>query len=170
MTILNACSDIWRKLGSQNVEVDHKAGRGQPRCFLTPSSTRPHPLEELELWMALPCELVNEIVTYLRCYKQSLRSCSLVARSWTYPSQKLLYARIYITPETYKTWQEIASPTSAGLFHHVLSLTFSRFQSLYALHEYHLKSFHRLRHFALHNIGDIESNTVDLFPAFQSTL
>ena len=27
-----------------------------------------------------------------------------------------------------------------------------------------------LRHLALHNIGDIESNTVDLFPSFQNTL
>ena len=141
------------------------------RVFPTPSVIDTSAIsDELRLRMALPCELVDEIVTHLRCDERALRNCSLVARSWTYPSQKLLYARICITPETYKTWQEIASPTSAELFHHVLSLTFSRFQSLYALHEYHLESFHRLRHLALHNIGDIESNTVDLFPAFQNTL
>ena len=65
------------------------------------SSTHPpSPANSGSGW--LPCELVDEIVTHLRCDERALRNCSLVARSWTYPSQKLLYARIYITPETYK--------------------------------------------------------------------
>ena len=120
--------------------------------------------------MILPPELVDEILAHLQQDNQALQNCSLVAKSWTYPSQKLLYTRVNVTPSNYGTWQEIASPTSANLLRHVHSLTCGQFQSFHDIHEDYLKSFHRLQRLSLHKSGNIESNIVDLFSAFRSTL
>ena len=120
--------------------------------------------------MILPPELVDEILTHLQHDKQALRNCSLVAKTWTYSSQKLLYAHVNITPSTYLRWHEIASPTSAKPLRHVRSLNCFQLQSLYNIHEDYLKSFHCLQNLSLHDSGNIEFNTVDLFPAFQNTL
>ena len=118
----------------------------------------------------LPPELVGEILTHLEHDNQALQYCSLVAKSWAYPSQKPLYTRVIVTPPAYRTWQEIASPTSAKLLRHVHSLTCRQFQSLCDFHEDYLKSFHHLQCLALDNIGNVELNAVDLFPSFQNTL
>ena len=120
--------------------------------------------------MVLPPELVDEILIHLRRNKQALQNCSLVAKSWTYPSQKLLYSRVHITPSTYRTWQEIASPTSAELLQHAHSLTCFRIDSLHGLHEDYLKSFHHLQELNLDQVYDIKLDTVNLFQAFQNTL
>ena len=120
--------------------------------------------------MILPPELVDEILIHLRHDNQALRNCSLIAKSWAYPSQKLLYARVRITPSTYQTWQRIASPTSANLLRHVHSLNCLQFQSLHDLQEDYLQSFHRLQRLALHDVDNVKPDTVDLFSAFQNTL
>src|ERR1700753_2506971 len=52
--------------------------------------------------MILPQELVDEVLTHLRHDIQALQNCSLVAKSWTYSSQRHLFTRIYITPSTYR--------------------------------------------------------------------
>ena len=115
-------------------------------------------------------ELVDEILNHLRHDERALRNCSLVARSWTYPSQKLIYTHIRITPSTFRTWQKIASPTSAELLRHVYSLTCSNFNSLYGFHRGYLKSFYHLQRLTVEQVDDVGSNTVNLFQAFQSTL
>ena len=100
----------------------------------------------------LPPELVDEILIHLRHDKKALCHCSLVAKSWTYSSQKLLYARVHITPSAYQTRQEIASPTSTELLQHVHSLTCHQFQSLHDLHKDYLESFHRLQRLTLDDV------------------
>ena len=135
----------------------------------TSTIDHPHPSNELRLRMILPQELVEEILVHLRHDNKALRNCSLVAKSWTYPSRKLLYTRISITPSAYRTWQEIASPTTAELLQHVHSLRCLWFNSLYDLHEDYLKSFRRLRKLDLNEVY-YESDATNLFPAFQNTL
>ena len=120
--------------------------------------------------MALLPELVDEALVHLRQDKQALRNCSLVAKSWTYPSQKLLYTDVFLTPLTYQTWQEIASPTSAKLLRNVHSLTCHQFNSLHEFHEGYLKSFHRLQCLTLNRVGNLNLDTVNSFSAFQNTL
>jgi hypothetical protein len=120
--------------------------------------------------MALLPELVDETLVHLRHDNQALRNCSLVAKSWTHPSQKLLYADVRVTPSTYQTWEEIASPASTELLQHVHSLTCYHFNSLHEFHEDYLKSFHHLQCLTLYGIGSIEPNALDLFLAFQNTL
>ena len=118
----------------------------------------------------LPPELVDEILIHLRHDKKALCHCSLVAKSWTYSSQKLLYARVHITPSAYQTRQEITSPTSTELLQHVHSLTCHQFQSLHELHKDYLKSFHHLQCLTLDDVDGVDSHVVNLFPAFQNTL
>ena len=120
--------------------------------------------------MDLPPELLDDILIYLRHDAQALRNCSLVAKTWTYSSQKLLYAHVSITPSTYRRWQEIASPTSAELLRHVHSLTCRLFDSLYDFRDDYLKSFHCLQELNMYQVHNIDSNTVNLFPAFRNTL
>jgi hypothetical protein len=119
---------------------------------------------------ALPPELVNEILIYLRNDKQTLLNCSLVAKSWTYMSQKLRYWDQRFTPETYRTWRESASPTSTELLEHVRSLTCSLFTSLDDFHCDHLKLFHHLQHLTLTRIGSIQSDVINLLSDSQNTL
>ena len=119
--------------------------------------------------MILPQELVDKILVHLRNDNKALRNCSLVAKSWTYPSQKLLYTNFVISPIKYGTWQEIASPTIAELLQHVYSLHCLWFNSLYDFHEDHLKSFHRLQELYLY-YGSFKSDAANFFPAFQNTL
>ena len=120
--------------------------------------------------MTLPPELVDEILVYLQHDKRALRNCSLVAQSWTYLSQKRLFISINLTPEIHKARQEFASPTSAEVLQHVRTLTCLRIRSFGVLHSDYFRSLHRLQNLALRDIPRIESNTPNLFIAFQDTL
>ena len=120
--------------------------------------------------MTLPPELVDEILTHLRRDSQALRNCSLVAKTWTYPSQKYLYTYLHVTPSNYQTWREIASPTSAELLRHVHSLTCCHYHILRDFQEDYLRSFHYLQNLTLMRVFNIGLDTVDSFSAFQNTL
>ena len=122
--------------------------------------------------MALPPELVDEILTQLRDDKQTLLNCSLIAKSWAYPSQKLLHDwHLCFIPETYRTWQETASPTRMELLPRVRSLTYRNFDSLHPFRRDHLKSFHRLQQITLRDISlNIQSDIINYLPASQNTL
>ena len=109
-------------------------------------------------------------LSYLRLNRQALANCSLVAKSWTYSSQKPIYSCVYITPYSYQKWRKIASPTSARLLHCVYSLTCLRLKSLYHLHGDFLKLFDHLQHFTLDQVHDVDLDAVNLLPAFQNTL
>ena len=145
------CQTPWEQMAEANLSL-----AWSPRCLIRMST--------------LPPELVDEILIHLRHDKKALCHCSLVAKSWTYSSQKLLYARVHITPSAYQTRQEIASPTSTELLQHVHSLTCHQFQSLHELHKDYLKSFHRLQRLTLDGVDGVDSDVVNLFPAFQNTL
>ena len=120
--------------------------------------------------MILPPELVDEILIHLQHDKQALQNCSLVAKSWTYSSQKHLFTDISITTSTYRKWREIASPTSAELLQHAHSLICYQSQSLHDFHEDYFKSFHRLQFLSLERIRDIDLDAVHFFLAFQNSL
>ena len=118
--------------------------------------------------MALPPELIDEILTYLRDDKPALLNCSLIAKSWVYPSQKLLYTDVRLTPKTYRIWQENSSPTSAELLQHVRTLSWHHFLQL--SHRDYFGSLHRLERLAFRDFVRVESNITNIFSAFHTTL
>ena len=130
--------------------------------------------------MDLPEELLDEIFSHLPSYdEQSLRSCSLVSKSWLEPSRRLLFSNIRIHQDNYLSWLNNISPTNAGLLRNVRSLAY--FFRVYdnpdprccvcALHDY-FPSFHQLRALEFYKL-DIEPTIPDhltLFSTFQHTL
>jgi len=75
--------------------------------------------------MRLPVELIDEILGHLPPYdEKSLRSCSLVAKSWLHPSQRRLFVSAFIGPETYQSWLDNISPKNTGLLRHLRSLEY----------------------------------------------
>ena len=111
--------------------------------------------------MNLPPELLDEIIGHLPLDEpQTLRNCSLVAKSWVYPSQKRLFATVRISSRDYHLWKDRISPAKIEPLHHVRSLTYildttARFRPP----EYHidslsnyLPSFRRLKKLVLSSI------------------
>ena len=120
--------------------------------------------------MSLPPELVDKILTHLQHDKRALRTCSLVAKSWAYPSQKLLFASIYLTPKIYERRLENASSMSTEVLRHAHTLTCRQFFPYNFPSGDYLKSLHRLQHLTLGNMGHIVSIPPDLFLGFPETL
>ena len=79
--------------------------------------------------MDFPQELVDEILSYLslgdKQDQQSLRNCSLVAKSWINPSQRRLFETVLITVANRQLWLKNISPANIELLRHVrfLSIT-----------------------------------------------
>ena len=122
--------------------------------------------------MSLPPELIDEILFHLRHDKQTLLNCSLVAKSWVYRSQKLLYEwHLRLTPETFRTWQETASPTSMESLQHVHSLTYSEFYTFDIFHGDYLKPpLHRLQHITFNDVWFVQPDPTKSLPASQTTI
>lgn len=121
--------------------------------------------------MALPPEMVDEILDNLQDEKRALCNCSLVAKSWTYPSQKRLFTSVDLTLEIYQTWRENVSPTKAELLEHVRILSCRRFYFLGpALCGDYFGSLRHLQRLVLYQTGNIEPNITASFPVFQNTL
>jgi hypothetical protein len=131
--------------------------------------------------MNLPQELLDEIIGHLPPHdEESLKSCSLVSKSWVEPCQRLLFKSIYLRQDNYQSWKDAISPTNVTLLRHVRSLTYSPSAitripdpclSIYALRDY-LPSFSQLRKLNLCGV-DIEptiSEHLELLTAFQHTL
>ena len=75
--------------------------------------------------MYLPAELIDEIISHLPLHdEESLRNCSLVAKSWLDPCQRRLFRSIRITPDTCQLWLANISPTNAELLRHVRELAY----------------------------------------------
>ena len=131
--------------------------------------------------MNLPQELLDEIFSHLsdRARPSTLRSCSLVSKSWLTPSRRLLFSRISIDVNKYQPWLEQIPPTNTALLRHARTLTY--FIQGYEINDlrYHvcllrdyLPSFCQLQTLNLCNL-DIEPTIPDdlhLFSAFQHTL
>jgi hypothetical protein len=137
---------------------------------LPPSSIIRNYLDELGPGMALPPELIDEILTYLQDDEKTLQNCSLIAKSWAYSSQKLLCAHVHLTPWTYRRWRETVSPTSAELLQHVRTMDCRAFHTLHPSHGDYFRSLRRLERLALRVFVRIEPDITNLFLAFQSTL
>ena len=120
--------------------------------------------------MTLPPELIDEILTDLRDDKPTLRNCSLIAKSWEYPSRKLLFTNAHLTPETYRIWRENVSAAGTELLRYVRTLNCHNFHSIQPSHGDFFGSLHRLERLAFRDFVHIESNITNLFSAFQTTL
>jgi len=133
--------------------------------------------------MRLPVETIDKILGHLPSYdEKSLRSCSLVAKSWLGPSQRRLFVSAFISPETYQSWLDNISPRNTGLLRHLRSLVYVAprsehnlshppFQIDNDLRDY-LPSFCQLQDLTLSSL-DIRPITpayTELFFAFQHTL
>jgi hypothetical protein len=52
----------------------------------------------------IPQELVHEILDHLADDTVTLRSCSLVARSWTHPSYRHIFNNVFFSAEGITKW------------------------------------------------------------------
>jgi len=75
--------------------------------------------------MSLPLELIDEIVNNLPPDEpQTLRNCSLVAKSWVHRSQKRLFETVRISRSTRSSWVGSISPANLELLRHVRSFAY----------------------------------------------
>jgi len=74
--------------------------------------------------MDLPQELIDEIISHIPLDDEnSLRNCSLVAKSWVYPSRRYLFWTIDIEGATrLKSWLANIPPTNIEILQHVRSI------------------------------------------------
>ena len=79
--------------------------------------------------MSFPRELIEEILSYLQIHgkqdQQSLRNCSLVAKSWVDPSRRRLFETVLIRARDRQSWMDRISPSNIELLRHVRSFCFS---------------------------------------------
>lgn len=133
--------------------------------------------------MELPSELIDEIIGHIPPDdKRSFQNCSLVAKSWRYPSQGRLFEAVWIYPENLRLWLNTISPRSVTLLGHVRFLAYRQRERMTcrgastgepvhrALRD-HLPSFRQLRYFTL-SLAHVASSMpeMELFSAFQHTL
>ena len=106
--------------------------------------------------MDLPQELLNEIISYIPQNDiHSLRSCSLVARSWVYPSRRYLFHTVHVErTNTFRSWVNNISPLNLELLQHIRSLYCENADSFTSHHghtnrvgflTYYSPSLHELR-------------------------
>ena len=76
--------------------------------------------------MHLPEESLDEIFSHLPLNNgRSLRSCSLVSKSWLEPSRRLLFAHVFTDLGKYHLWLDNISPSNTALLRHVRSFEYS---------------------------------------------
>ena len=127
--------------------------------------------------MDLPQELLDEIIGYIpRDDQQSLRNCSLVAKSWVNPSRRRLFEAVSVAGKFLKLWLATISPTNVGVLQHVRWIVC---QIREAPHEPHgsvdvlrdySPSFRQLEHLTFY-AGFLPSLTqIGTYAAFQHTV
>ena len=176
-------SIIIRRRGGKAKKVDEgldpqlDVGRNppfpRPRLVISPNA------------MSLPQELIDEILDYLPLDdeqdQQSLRNCSLVAKSWTNPSRRRLFKIVEIGETNIQSWLDTIPPANNELLRHARSLYYitnaASWSDRQAKHRIdvlrdYLPSFHHLQHLSLssmHIPSDI-SQQIEIFSAFRHTL
>lgn len=129
--------------------------------------------------MNVPPELLDEILGHLPSDEgRSLRSCSLVCKSWLDPSRRLLFTHVRLRQDNYKRWLNKISPTNTGVLSHVHSLTYflrgigaPDSRSFYVFRDY-FPAFSQLRTLTFCHL-DIEPTIpqhLHLFSAFKHSL
>jgi hypothetical protein len=122
--------------------------------------------------MNLPPELLDEIIGHLPINnQQKLRDCSLVAKSWIYPSQKRLFKSVEIEPRNLSSWQDSISRTNVVLLGHVRILRYEASELAHCALRHYFPSFRQLRHLTLVStrLSSLPQQ-IELFSAFQHTL
>ena len=136
--------------------------------------------------MSLSHELFEAILGFLslddKQGQQSLRNCSLVAKSWVNPSRRYLFKTVEIQETTCKSWLDTISPVNDELLQHVRSLSYIADNTAWrhnlrsdhcanVLRDY-LPSFHKLQHLSLSSmhIRSGVSRHIEVFSAFRHTL
>jgi len=129
--------------------------------------------------MHLPTELIQEILSHIPSDdEETLRSCSLVAKSWLDPCRRYLFESVFIETNTYQSWLDNISPTNTKLLRHVRRLEYVAggnkpwFPPCGDDLRYYLPSFYRLQHlkFCLVDIEPTIPDHTNLSFAFQHTL
>jgi hypothetical protein len=72
----------------------------------------------------IPQELVHEILDHLADDMATLRSCSLVARSWTHPSYRHIFNNVFFSAEGITKWNKSFSDPEDSPARHVRDLSF----------------------------------------------
>lgn len=119
--------------------------------------------------MHLPPELLDEIISHLLCSRdggRSFRNSSLVAKSWIHPSQRRLFANVYIHSNNLQAWLNSISPTNVELLGHVRALTCEVVDPTDHIRDY---SFHQLRSLKF-LWTSLPLQQLESFSAFQHTL
>lgn len=101
--------------------------------------------------VSLPQELIDETISCLPLNdKKTLRTCSLVARSWVYASQKRLFQSVSAPSKELGPWLGCISQKSSWLLRHVrhLNCMSERLGTAHTLYD-HSRSLHRLSRITL---------------------
>ena len=77
--------------------------------------------------MTLLLELLDEILNYLPPDDESLKNCSLVAKSWLRLSRQRLFENDFIQDAECQSWVDNIPPTNTELLQHVRSFCFASF-------------------------------------------
>ena len=93
-------------------------------CLPRPNTSIPGHQRPLKTAMNLPQEILDEIIRHLPpCDPHSLRSFSLVAKSWTNPARRRLFHAVDVRqPRNFRSWLENISPTNVELLRSIRSL------------------------------------------------
>jgi len=133
--------------------------------------------------MSLPRELIEEILSYLSSRdkqdQQSLRNCSLVAKSWINPSRRRLFKTVVIRKRDRQSWLDKISPSNTELLRHVHSFcfsgsdrgSFSEFTDIKDLYVYFpsFRRLHTIRLFGVRVLSDIPER-IEMFSPCQQIL
>ena len=135
--------------------------------------------------MNIPPELIDEIVRNLAFDIRSLRSCSLIVRSWAYSSRKWLFKDVLVSRKTHQLWLDRIAPTNVELLRNIQTFTYL-FDTISMWHgtkpcltPYHigslcsyLPSFRCLERLRLHYmlLGPEVPQQIGLFSAVQQSL
>ncbi|KAF9790872.1 hypothetical protein BJ322DRAFT_1017500 [Thelephora terrestris] len=126
--------------------------------------------------MKLPQDLLDEIFNLIYDEyddNETLRACSLVEKSWVYPTQRLLFSCIDVDIGSYPPWEGRTGPGKAEPFDHTHSLFYfrSRHHGCDTLPR-QLPPFRQLQTLTLSgpNFPKNFSQHLEVFSAFQHTL
>lgn len=128
--------------------------------------------------MNFPPELLDEIFSYLSEEdKETLRACSLVARSWVYPAQRLLFRSVVLAENNFQLWRKRVRTKKSEPLNHVRSLHYFAEEPGFRYSHQRvdvpirwLRSFHQLHTLTLSNLHARYHFSPDIFSAFQHNL
>lgn len=128
---------------------------------------------------SLPQELFHQIISYLPPDdKESLRSCSLVTKSWTYTSRKRLFEFVGTRPGNLRPWLDGISQENVELLGHVRQLTCSQeeLSTVWPMVpanntlRHNLRSLCDLRHFTLSCVPVLLPSRIEVLSVLGLTL